>query len=153
MTTTNYPNGVSSFGIPVLAPGGNLPVSGSYYFVDGTTGADGNEGSSSSPKASITGALGSCVANNGDVIVVRAGIYSEVVTTAKALSLVSSGALWAMPSNQSPALVVTGLGAGKSLVLAGFTIGIEPGGSAPATGACACAPATTTRASSGTPWS
>ena len=90
MTTTNYPNGVSSFGIPVLAPGGNLPVSGSYYFVDGTTGADGNEGSWSSPKASITGALGSCVANNGDVIVVMAG-YTAAVSAAAGLALSVAG--------------------------------------------------------------
>lgn len=47
MGLTNYPNGVSSFGIPVLG-GANIPFTGTYYFVDPANGSDGNTGLSPS---------------------------------------------------------------------------------------------------------
>lgn len=45
MALTNYPNGLSSFGIPVLG-GANIPFTGTYYFVNPATGSDGNTGKS-----------------------------------------------------------------------------------------------------------
>lgn len=41
---TAYPNGVSSFGIPVLGGFAGIPFNGPYYFVNETTGLDGNSG-------------------------------------------------------------------------------------------------------------
>lgn len=77
---TNYPNGVSSFGIPVM-PG--LPATtGSVFFVDSATGADGNDGTSpDSALATIDTAIGKCTANKGDVILVMPN-HSETVTGA-----------------------------------------------------------------------
>ncbi len=43
MALTNYPNGLSSFGIPVLG-GANVPFNGTYFFVDAVRGSDGNRG-------------------------------------------------------------------------------------------------------------
>lgn len=40
---TNFPGGLSSFGIPVLG-GANIPFTGTYFFVDPVNGSDGNTG-------------------------------------------------------------------------------------------------------------
>jgi hypothetical protein len=45
MALTNFPNGLSSFGIPVLG-GAGIPFTGDYYFVDPVNGSDGNKGKS-----------------------------------------------------------------------------------------------------------
>jgi len=45
MALTNFPNGLSSFGIPVLG-GAPIPFTGTYYFVDPVNGSDGNSGRS-----------------------------------------------------------------------------------------------------------
>lgn len=74
MTTTNFPNGVTSWGMPVL--NGNLPVSGNVYFVDnvsGNGGANGNSGAYDSPLLTVTGAISLAVSGRGDVIVVKPG--------------------------------------------------------------------------------
>ena len=41
---TNYPNGVSSFGIPIYGGGSQVDYSGTVYFVDGNSGKDTNDG-------------------------------------------------------------------------------------------------------------
>jgi hypothetical protein len=43
---TEYPNGVSSFGIPIYGSGGQPDNSGTVYFVDGNSGSDNNDGKS-----------------------------------------------------------------------------------------------------------
>lgn len=43
MTTTNFPQGLTSWGVPVL-PGIPIPFTGTYFFVDPVNGSDGNEG-------------------------------------------------------------------------------------------------------------
>lgn len=69
MATTNAPNGLTSFGIPVL-PGLPLPFTGNYWFVDPDTGSDGYEGTSASrPFATLYQAYSKCVSGNNDVIV------------------------------------------------------------------------------------
>ena len=70
MTTTNFPNGVSSFGVPVLGPGSE-PFSGHTFFVSSVAsdgGANGNDGSYSSPLLTLAQAITNCVAGRGDVI-------------------------------------------------------------------------------------
>lgn len=43
MALTNFPNGITSFGIPVLG-GADIPYTGKYWFVDPANGSDGNTG-------------------------------------------------------------------------------------------------------------
>jgi len=71
MGLSNFPNGVSSFGIPVLG-GMQLPTTtGKYIFVSSVTGANGNDGlDSDHPKGTVNGAVAACTANKGDIIVV-----------------------------------------------------------------------------------
>ncbi|MBK7380411.1 MAG: hypothetical protein IPJ03_15765 [Ignavibacteriales bacterium] len=69
MSLTNYQNGVSSFGVPMI--GGGLPATfGTYYFVDADVGSDLNDGlSRDTPFATIDKAVDSVTTNKDDVIV------------------------------------------------------------------------------------
>lgn len=67
---TNFPNGISSFGVPVLGGVGGIPFNGNYYFVDPVTGADGNPGTSDLPLATLYAAHGKCTAGNNDVVII-----------------------------------------------------------------------------------
>lgn len=69
MSLTNFPNGITSFGVPVLGTIGGLPFTGNYYFVDPVNGADGNEGTPELPLKTLYGALAKCTAGNNDVVV------------------------------------------------------------------------------------
>ncbi len=66
--TTNFPNGVSSYGTPVV-PAGYFGSTSKTFFVDGATGSNGNDGKT--PKkalATVTKALSLCTDKAGDVI-------------------------------------------------------------------------------------
>ncbi len=44
MTLTNFPNGVSSFGVPMVGGIGGIPLTGIWYWLDPANGSDGNDG-------------------------------------------------------------------------------------------------------------
>lgn len=69
MSLTNFPNGITSFGVPVLGGVGGIPFTGNYFFVNPAIGADGNEGSVELPLATLAGALARCTAGNNDVVI------------------------------------------------------------------------------------
>ena len=70
MGLTNYPNGITSFGVPVLGGIGGLPFTGNWWFVDPTGGLDGNSGlSPNQALATLYQALNKAVEGNNDVIV------------------------------------------------------------------------------------
>lgn len=83
MPTTNFPNGVSSHGMPVLGSGvGIPPTTGSVFFVHSGTGANGNPGTDPArPLATIDYAIGLCTASKGDIILVMPG-HAENVSAA-----------------------------------------------------------------------
>lgn len=70
---TNFPNGVSSFGITLFGGGGGIPTTfGTVYFVDPTNGSNGNDGMSPDAAfATVEFALTQCVSGNDDVICLR----------------------------------------------------------------------------------
>ena len=80
MALTNFPDGVSSFGLPVVGSG-SLPIASQYYFVHSGRGSDANEGSFDNPFGTIDFAIGKCTANRGDVVVVLAG-HAETLVAA-----------------------------------------------------------------------
>ncbi len=45
MSLTNFPNGISSFGVPVIG-GAEMPLTGTHFFIDPVSGSDGNNGKS-----------------------------------------------------------------------------------------------------------
>lgn len=60
---------------PVL-PNGSGPIyTGNWYFVNETTGSDGNEGSAGSPFATLSQALSKCTANQNDVVAFQGTIH------------------------------------------------------------------------------
>lgn len=90
---TPFPNGISSFGIPILPGIGNNIYTGNVYFVDNgdTNAADGaGGGTRSEPFNTIDFAVGQCTANNGDVIIVLPG-HIETVTAAGGLDFDVAG--------------------------------------------------------------
>lgn len=72
MSLTNYPNGITSFGTPVMGGGGIPAIFGTVFFVDYGAGSDGNSGlSPQSPFKTLTAAYNAATTNKDDVICIR----------------------------------------------------------------------------------
>jgi hypothetical protein len=100
MGLTAYPNGASSFGVPLLGGGSLVPVTtGNYFFVHSGTGSNGNYGSMAEPFASIDYAIGYCTANKGDVIIAMPG-HTETISAAGGITADVAG------------ITIVGLGSG-----------------------------------------
>ena len=85
MGITKFPAGISSQGVPVI--GGSYYTTGTVFFVDSTTGSNGNSGTDKDhPFSTIDYAVGRCTANKGDVIIVMPN-HTETVTEAGGLDL------------------------------------------------------------------
>lgn len=70
MGLTNFPHGITSFGVPVLGSIGGIPFTGNYWFVDPVNGADGNSGNSpDTALQSLYRAHQLATAGNNDVVV------------------------------------------------------------------------------------
>lgn len=84
MTLSNFTNGISSFGMPVIGGSGVIPpTTGTYYFVHSTLGSASNDGTSATrPLATIDDAIGHCAANKGDVIIVMPGHVETIAAAA-----------------------------------------------------------------------
>lgn len=88
MGYTNYPNGVTSHGVPVSGT-----ITGNVFFVDsGDSLASNNPscGTFEMPFASIDYAVGKCTASNGDIIYVKPG-HAETISAAAGLDLDIAG--------------------------------------------------------------
>ncbi|MAH47023.1 hypothetical protein CMI37_14445 [Candidatus Pacearchaeota archaeon] len=109
---TNYPNGLRSYGVPVLGGGGGLPVTkGNIYHVDSghTDAVDTNAGDDPNyPLATIDAAIGKCTADNGDIILVSEG-HAENITTATGINFDVAG------------VTLVGLGSGAAMPTVSFT--------------------------------
>src|SRR3972149_5755717 len=122
MGLTNYPGGVSSFGMPMLGGGGVTipPTTGSVFFVHSGTGSSGNDGlGPSSPTATIAQAIAKCTASKGDLVIVMPG-HAENIASATSLALNKAG------------VSVIGLGRGRNRPVLSFT---NTAGKIPITGA------------------
>jgi len=88
MPLTNFPYGVSSFGVPVFGGGSGLvPVTtGQYFWVDSNATGPGTQGSFKNPFTTLAAAYVACVASRGDVIIMKAG-HAETIATNTALTL------------------------------------------------------------------
>lgn len=95
---TNFPNGVSSFGFPLLGSGGMMSIEAlrlatpDIYFVS-VGGSDGNDGQSpESPLRNIQTAVAKCTSNKGSYVIVGEGRYFEqVAIPQRALHLIGMG--------------------------------------------------------------
>lgn len=74
MGLTKLPNGLSSFGIPVMGGGGIPAMFGNVYFVDYAIGVDGNSGiGMKNAVKTLSRAYALATSGNDDVILVRGG--------------------------------------------------------------------------------
>lgn len=92
MPITSFPNGVSSYGVPVLPSNVGAP-NGNVFIVDSGDPAGGDVsgyGTAEHPFATIDYAVGKCTASNGDVIHVLPG-HAETVSAAAGLDLDVAG--------------------------------------------------------------
>ncbi len=84
MGLTPYPDGLSSFGMPILGSGGVM-TTGNVFFVDSGAGLrsdDANAGKDpTTPFATLDFAIGQCTANNGDIIFVMPGHAEDIPVT------------------------------------------------------------------------
>lgn len=83
MPITNFPGGVSSYGVPLLGSG---PVftTGNVFFVDSNASLASDNttsGTTDAPFATLDYAIGQCTANNGDHIIVMPN-HAETITGA-----------------------------------------------------------------------
>ena len=72
---------VCQFGMPVYGISGMLPFGGNYFWVNATTGSDGNTGGPQDPFATLTQAQTVATAGNNDVVFLT-GTYSPTATLA-----------------------------------------------------------------------
>lgn len=104
--TTNFPEGLTSFGIPVVGSG-NIPITnGNYWFVS-QTGNDGNNGKSANASLATIQAAAN-MALSGDVILVLPG-YTQSITAAGGIAIATAG------------VQIIGLGSGTNRPTISFT--------------------------------
>jgi len=94
MSLTNFPNGVSSYGIPQVGAGAIPVTGGQVFWVKSTTGqnAPGNGISPDNPFASIDYAIGRCTAGRADVILVMPG-HVETISAAGGITFDVAGVI------------------------------------------------------------
>lgn len=82
MTLTAFPNGVSSFGVPIIGAGPVL-TTGTVFFVDSGSSTKSDSASwgtdPAQPFATLDYAIGRCTANKGDTIIVMPN-HAETIT-------------------------------------------------------------------------
>jgi hypothetical protein len=87
MSITNFPNGISSYGVPVLGGGGIPATPGKVFFVDYGAGSDGNAGTDiSQPLKTIAQAYSLATTNKDDVICLIGNsthVLTSMLTVAK----------------------------------------------------------------------
>lgn len=79
MTYTNLTS-LAVAGVPTIGTAGLLPFTGNYFFVNETTGSDGNTGQADNPFATLTQALAKCTAGNNDVVFLTGTVHTTATT-------------------------------------------------------------------------
>ncbi len=89
MSLTNFPQGISSFGVPVF--GGMFPFSGKYIFVKPYSGLNGNDGlGPDTAVKTLTKALALATANKNDVVF----LIAESNTAASTFDMMTAALDW-----------------------------------------------------------
>lgn len=126
MGLTDFPNGVSSFGVPILGSG---PVftTGNVFFVDSGNALasdDTSSGSRTNPFSTIDYAIGRCTANNGDVILVMPG-HTETVAAAAGIDCDVAGISIVGIGNGADRPTITHSATGSTLEVAAASVTLE----------------------------
>lgn len=126
MSLTQFPNGLSSFGMPQIGGGNMVPQStGTYFFVDSGSGSSSNDGlDSDHPLATIDQAVNKCTADKGDVIIVMAG-HAENLDAATDLVLDVGGVTVVGLGNGHNRPTLTFNGTGGNIPISGTNISVR----------------------------
>lgn len=82
MSLTNFPNGITSFGCPILPSAAPDVATGSVFFVHSGTGSDNNDGKTKdAPLATVARAIVLCTASKGDIVYAMPG-HAETLAAA-----------------------------------------------------------------------
>lgn len=124
MVMTNFPGGVTSFGIPLVGSPDVPSTNGKYIFVSSVIGADGYDGSYETPYGTLAYAVTKTSANKGDVIIVLP-FHRETVASAGAIPIAIAGTTivgWGY-GNERPVLTFsTGITSSVLITAANVTI-------------------------------
>ncbi len=122
MGLTAYPNGVSSFGMPILGASGAM-TTGNIFFVDsGGTGRadDASSGKSpANPFVTLDFAIGQCTANNGDIIFLMPGHAENIGASDVVMDVAGVSVLGLGHGNDRPTFTLDN--AGSSIVMGALT--------------------------------
>lgn len=77
----NFPTPQGQFGMPLGGMSGILPFTGNVFYVNESTGNDGNSGGMYDPLASLTQALSLCADGNNDVIFLTGTVHVSATVT------------------------------------------------------------------------
>jgi hypothetical protein len=117
---SNFPSGfaygVNIRGVPLLNA-----YSGDTFWVDSNGGSDQNKGTFDRPFATIDFAVGKCTANNGDLIMVKAG-HSEDPTTSIALDVAGVSVIGLGTGGDRPTITYGAAGATTAMSAASCRI-------------------------------
>lgn len=110
MPISNFPTGISSFGLPVFPGGVQIPpTTGTVFFVYSVTGNNNNLGTDpTQPLATTAQAVSLCTASKGDVIILMPG-HAETIAAAGGLTINKAG------------VTIVGLGNGSNRPLFTFS--------------------------------
>lgn len=118
---TNFPDGVSSFGVPILGSAGGLPSTGNFWFVDsghanrGDTAAHGSR--ADRPFATLGYAITRATADNGDTILVMPG-HAQTLTAAVAVNVAGLKIIGLGEGDSRPQFTVNFAGDGLNVTAA-----------------------------------
>lgn len=111
MGLTHFPHGVSSFGMPLLGSGAQIPATtGNVFFVDSgnAQASDANAGTDpQKPVATIDGGINKCTASNGDIVIVMPG-HTENITGTIAMDVAGVTVVGIGQGHTRPQVVHTG---------------------------------------------
>lgn len=92
MALTNFPNGLSSFGVPLIGSG-SIPIATRNFFVNSVTGSNGYDGlSPETPFATLAYAITQCTTAKGDNIILLPG-HIETVSAAGTVTFASKAGI------------------------------------------------------------
>lgn len=125
-TITNYPNGVSSFGMPIIGSGG-VNTTGNVWFVSSVVAAANGTGGTNpvNPFPTLQAANDAATANNGDVVFIMPG-HAETFSAAAGSTLSTAGVRYiGLGEGADRPTFTFGTDTAASIVISGASISIE----------------------------
>lgn len=87
MALTNFPNGITSMGVPIIGSGPSIPVTqGNYWWVNSATGNTGGPGTIDQPYSTLASLYTNSSIAANDVVIIAEG-HTETISAAAGIAL------------------------------------------------------------------